>query len=160
MSLLFVIAIGILPLQSQQLEPGFYLTQEKATNCEKLVKKPGTRKEFLCLTPRPIIPSLEFRAITEIQEDSESGLYYADLSLSDEGVRILRALASSFRGSTMVLILDNRIAGILDYNEDPFIRENQIRVSVSRRRAALVEVHSQLKAVIAENLKRTEGSGG
>jgi|SRR5690606_35062633 hypothetical protein len=160
MNLLFLIAIGILPLQSQQLEPGFYLTQEKATDCVNRVKKPGTRKEFLCLTPRPIIPSVEFRAITEIQEDPESGLYYADLSLSDEGVRRLTALATSFRGSTMVLILDNRLAGILNYNESPFIRENQIRVSVSKRRAALVDVHTQLKAVIAENLKRIEGSGG
>ncbi|HEY8512843.1 MAG TPA: hypothetical protein VIL31_12875 [Cyclobacteriaceae bacterium] len=160
MSLLLVFVIGLLPLQSQQLESGFYLTQEKATDCTNPVKKPGTRKEFLCLTPRPIIPSVEFTAITEIQEDPTIGLYYADLSLSEEGVRILKALASSFRGSTMVLILDNRVAGVLNYNESPFIRENQIRVSVSRRRAALVEVHSQLKAVIAENLKRIEGSGG
>lgn len=160
MRLLVLIFIAYLPLQSQPLESGFYLTQEKSADCEKTVKLPGRKKDFLCLTPRPIIPTGEFRAVTEIREDLEAGIYYADLSLSEEGVRVLKALAASFRGSTMVLILNNRLAGILNYNESPFVRDNQIRVSVSMREGTLVEVHTQLKALIAENLKRTEGSGG
>jgi hypothetical protein len=160
MSLLIFIVIGYLPPQSQPLAPGFYLTQEKAVDCENIVRLSSKKKDVLCLTPRPIIPTEEFRAVTEIREDMELGIYYADLSLSEEGVRVLKALATSFRGSTMVLILNNRLAGILNYNESPFVRDNQIRVSVSMREGNLLEVHAQLKAIIAENLKRTAGSEG
>lgn len=160
MYLLALIIVANFPLQSQELEPGFYLTQEKTATCEKMIKVSSKKKDFLCLTPRPIIPTEEFRAVTEIQEDLDAGLYYADLSLSDEGVRVLKALATSFRGSQMVLILNNRLAGILNYNESPFVRDNQIRVSVPMQQGTLVEVHSQLKAIIADNLKRSAGSGG
>ncbi|MDV3309656.1 MAG: hypothetical protein LOY03_12650 [Cyclobacteriaceae bacterium] len=159
MSLLILIIIAFLP-QSQELEPGFYLTQEKSPNCQNMVRLSTKKKDFLCLAPRPIIPTSEFRAITDIKEDLDAGVYYADLSLSDEGVRVLKALAASFRGSTMVLILNNRLAGVLNYNESPFVRENQIRVSVPMQQGTLVEVHTLIKAIIAENLKRTAGSEG
>lgn len=160
MKLLVLLFVGYLPLQSQQLDPGFYLTQEKTVNCEKIVRLSTKKKDFLCLTPRPIIPTDQFRAVTDIREDLEAGVYYADLSVSDEAVRVLKALATTFRGSTMVLILNNRLAGILNYNESPFVRDNQIRVSVPMREGTLVDVHAQLKAIIAENLKRTAGSEG
>ena len=160
MSLLILIVISLLPVQSRELDPGFYLTQEKSDDCQNLIRLSSRRRDFICLTPRPIISTEEFRAITEIQEDAEAHLYYADLSLSDEGVRVLKALANSFRGSTMVLILNNRLAGVLNYNESPFVRENQIRVSIPMLEGTLVDVHTQIKAVIAENAKRTGGSGG
>jgi hypothetical protein len=160
MKLLVLIVVWNLPLQSQQLEPGFYLTQERTVDCENTVRLSAKKKDFLCVTPHPIISTDQFRAITDIQEDKKAGIYYADLSVTEDAVRVLKALGTSFRGSTMVLILDNRLAGVLNYNESPFVKDNQIRVSVPMGEGTLVEVHAKIKALIAENLKPKEGSGG
>lgn len=147
--LLFFLING--PLSAQQYEPGFYLTQERTRDCEKTIKLSPRKKDFLCLTPKPIIDTNQFVSISDIVVDNTAGLSYADLTITEDAVRVLKALASSFRGSTMVLILNDRLAGILNYNESPFIRESQIRISVRHLEGDMTQVHNELKAIVEEN---------
>ena len=152
--LLLVLLLIATPLTAQQFEAGFYLTQEKTQGCERTVKLSQKKKDYLCLTPKPIVPSSEFVSISDIVVDNTEGISYADLTVSEEAARVLRALVSSFSGSTMVLILNNRPAGILNYNRSPLDRENQIRISVEHLKGDMTQVHSELKAIVEENERR------
>ena len=152
--LLLLFLLLTTPLPAQQLEAGFYLTQEKTRDCERTVRLSSRKKDFVCLTPKPIIAPNQFIGISDIVVDNNAGISYADLTITEDAVRVLKALSSSFRGSAMVLILNNRLAGILNYNESPFIRESQIRISVRHWEGDMTQVHSELRAIVAENSSR------
>lgn len=149
--MLLLLLLLTTPLSGQQLEAGFYLTQKKTTNCERTVKLSPKKKDFLCLTPKPIIATNQFIGISEIVDDYAAGISYTDLTITEDAARVIKSLSSSFRGSTMVLILNNRLAGVLNYNQTPFIRESQIRISVRHQEGDIITVHSELRAIVAKN---------
>lgn len=154
MKLVFLLIVLTSPLSAQKLDAGFYLTQEKTANCERTVKLSPKKKDFLCLTPKPIIATDQFLAISDIKVDEAAGISYADLTITEKAVQVLKALSSSFRGSTMVLILNEQLAGILNYSQSPIIRDNQIRISVNQSTGDMFDVHSQIKAIVEENRSR------
>jgi hypothetical protein len=141
-------------LVAQDLDPGFYLTQTKTPDCKRTIKLSARKKDFLCLTERPIISTDQFIGLSGIETNTILGINYTDLTITEDATKVLKALSATLRSSTMVLILDNRLMGILNYNDDPFVRQNQIRISVKFHEGSMAEVHSHLKAIVERNARR------
>lgn len=152
--LLFLFSRFTVP--AQNIEPGFYLTQKvKQSECERSIRLSDKKNDVACLTQKPIIPTEKFVAVSKVMVNHAASLEYVDLTVSEDAVSVLKALSSALRGSTMVLILNGSLVGILDYNETQYIRNNQIRISVKLNSGRIDNIHNQLTEIIAMNKKQS-----
>ncbi|HEY5826226.1 MAG TPA: hypothetical protein VIT44_17770 [Cyclobacteriaceae bacterium] len=120
---------------------GFYIQIDKKTNCPQEVRTFDNVGVF-CVPNKPILDRTVFTSISEIQIDHNKKRKYIDLYLSAKGMELLKTVVTSLPNSTLILVVDNKVVGVLK-NKDVVGRF--IRVDSDMVSQQIEWIHEKLK---------------
>jgi len=120
---------------------GFYIQIDKKTNCPQEVRTFDNIGVF-CVPNKPILDKTVFTSISEIQVDHSKKRKYIDLHLSTKGMELLKTVVTSLPNSTLILVVDNKVVGVLK-NKDVVGRF--IRVDSDLVSQQIEWIHDKLK---------------
>jgi len=120
---------------------GFYIQIDKKTNCPQEVKTFDNLAAF-CVPQKPILDRSAFTSIGEIQVDQNKKRKYIDIHVSTKGMELLKTVVTSLPNASIILIVDNKVVGILR-NKDVVGRF--IRVDSDLVSQQLEWIHDRLK---------------
>jgi len=120
---------------------GFYIQIDKKTNCPQEVRTFDNVGVF-CVPQKPILDKTAFTTISEIQVDHAKKRKYIDLHLSAKGMDLLKTVVNSLPNATLILVVDNRVVGVLK-NKDVVGRF--VRVDSDLVSQQIEWIHDKLK---------------
>ena len=120
---------------------GFYIQIDKKTNCPQEVRTFDDVQAF-CIPHKPILDRTTFTSISEIQTDLAKKRKFIDLHMSAKGMELLRTVVSSLPNATLILVVDNKVVGVLK-NKD--IVGRFIRIDSDLLSKQIDWIHDKLK---------------
>lgn len=121
---------------------GFYIQTDKKLSCPQEVRTFDNVQAF-CIPNKPILDKTVFTSVSEIQTDAHRKRKYIDLQLSTQGMQSLKTVVSSLPNATIVLVVDNKVVGLLK-NKDVLGRF--IRIDSDLVSKQIDWIHDHLKA--------------
>ena len=122
---------------------GFYIQIDKKTNCPQEVRTFDNLAAF-CVPQKPILDRSAFTSVGEIQVDHNKKRKHIDIYISTKGMELLKTVVTSLPNANLILIVDNKVVGILR-NKDVVGRF--IRVDSDLVSQQLEWIHDKLKPV-------------
>ncbi len=135
-----VLLFSFISVYSQD-NTGFYIQTDKKSNCPQEVRTFDDVQAF-CIPGKPILDRTAFTSISEIQTDLNKKRKYIDLHLSTKGMELLRTVVSSLPNATLILVVDNKVVGVLK-NKD--ILGRFIRIDSDLLSKQIDWIHDKLK---------------
>jgi hypothetical protein len=142
--LIFIIAFLAAPLclQSQSLPSGFYILLKNKKNCQGLLHSMDGVKSF-CVPKEPVIAASDFEEISPVKYDSLRHIKTLTLKLTTEGFKSLKFLTQKLPDTRLALVVENKVAGVLDSQEALVSRT--IPITAAWDRLDLEWIHDKLK---------------
>lgn len=140
-TLFSILFLMILNYCYAQDNTGFYIQIDKKTNCPQEVRTFDNVGVF-CVPQKPILDKSAFTSISAVQVDYNKKRKYIDLHLSTKGMELLKTVVNSLPNSTLVLVVENKVVGVLK-NKD--IVGRFIRVDSDLVSQQIEWIHDKLK---------------
>jgi hypothetical protein len=137
-----VLLLNPLDMFSQDSVSGFYVILQVRKNCPNIVSTIDGSKSY-CLPTEPVIAESDFESISEIEYDSLLQLKYITLKLTLNGFKSLKFLAERLPDSKLVLVIEDRVAGIFDSVDKRMGRYIPIRAGINS--PGIEWIHERLK---------------
>ncbi len=138
-TVLFLLFLSIPCFGYWQDNTGFYIQIDKKTNCPQEVKTLDDIQVF-CIPNKPILDRGAFTSISDIQIETAGKRKIIDLHISPKGMELLKTVVNSLPNATLVLVVDNKVVGILK-NKDIVGKFIRIDSDIASRRMEWIHEH-------------------